>query len=206
MARAGSWGKGGKVRNKSEKKPATSRYSQSAKGKGTKKLDFLLCEQFTVRPIRASHLALGKGRDGGVYSASWAQRPSGPTPGTVQAGVVRGYTRSLSLTAACPPPGVRPTWRPHRPLCRLRHRQRADGPRDNCGCGPGGGPAEGERDAARAGARGREGRAGTEAAQPAGSCANVPAIHLRASGTRGAQEAAPLSQQEERDPLRGPCP
>lgn len=206
MAGAGSWGKGGKVRNKSEKKPATSRYSQSAKGKGTKKIDFLPCEQFTVHPIRASHLALGRGGGGRVYSASWAQRPSGPSPGTVQASVVRGCTRSLSLSAACAPPGAHPTWRPARPLCRPRPRQRADGPRDSCGRGPGGGRAKGEREAARAGARGREGRAGTEAAQPAGSCANVPAIHVRASGTRGAQEAAPPSQHEERDPLRGPCP
>lgn len=72
------------------------------KEKEQKNLDFLLCEQFTVHPRRASHLAPAKGRDGGVYSASWAQRPSGPAPGTVQAGVARGYSRSLSLTPPAP--------------------------------------------------------------------------------------------------------
>lgn len=174
MAGARSRGKGGKVRNESEKKPATSRYSQSAKGKGThkKNLDFLPCKHFTVHPKRTSHLALGKGWGwgGGVYSASCAQRPYRPAPRTVQASVARGCTGSLSLSAACPLPGARPTWRPYRPLCRPRHpRQRADGRRDSCGRGPGGGRAERESEAACAGARGREGRAGSEGAQPAGS-------------------------------------
>lgn len=59
---------GREVGAKEEKSETSRRKSQPLPGipkvpkeKEQKKLDFLLCEQFTVHPIRASHLALGKG-------------------------------------------------------------------------------------------------------------------------------------------------
>lgn len=181
-----------KSHNKLEKKPATSRYSPSANGKGTKNSTSSRASRSpdTRKGPVTSHRGRGGSGGGGASFASGEQRPPG-APRRVQASVARSCTRSLSLSGACPPPGARPTWGPRRPLCSPRRpHQRAEA----------GGRAEGESEAARAGARGWEGRAGTQGAQPAGSRANVPVIRAPAGGTRGAPATAPSSQQEVRDP------
>lgn len=151
-------------------------------------------------PKRAGHLAVGKGWSGGVFTRPLGRKdPPGPAPGIVQSSeAAPGHFHSQ------PPAHRQVLALPGAPagLCAARASQSADGGRDSCGRWPGGGRAQGEREAPRAGARGREGRAETEGTQPA----PAPACRRSALGIGGAQATAPPSQKKERDPLRGPCP
>lgn len=174
--------------------------------KKNKTLDFLPCDRFAVHPKSASHLALGEGvGGGGVYSASPAQRPNGRAPREIGAGEAAGCARSLSLSAARPAPGARPTWRCRRPLCcPLRPRRRAAARRDSCGRRRGrrgGGAGRQPCPPAGRGARGALGRGrGEPAAAPRSR-------DPRSRGRDGrGTSAAPPSRREERGPRRGPRP
>lgn len=212
--RSGCWGRGGgakeeKSKHESEKKPATSRYSQSANGKGTKNSTSSRANRapYTRKGPVTSPWGRGGSPGGGCLLRLWGAKTlparSAPSPGQQRSGLP-SVTFALGRL-----PSAR--WSPYlaRPpafVLPARPQPASRGPRDSCGREPGGGRAQWERQAVCSGARGREGRAGTEGAPPAGSRASVRAVRAPAGGTRWAQAAAPSCQGKERDSLRGPCP
>lgn len=150
---------------------------------------------------------------GGVYSASWAQRPQRPALLTGPASVTPACTPIAF--ALLPPPGARPTWRPRLPLCGARSLARA-GPAASTGARcqegqlralPATGPAQGRtasrpRWCQRAGGDGEagRGRSGPTAAQT--SRRTSPGM----ARTRGAQAAAPTFPAGRKGSLPLPCP
>lgn len=114
-----------KVRNESEKEPATSINFPSTEGKRTKNSTSSPANRllYTRKVPATSHLEKG---EGGVYSAFLVQRPSGPARRRAQAGAALSCPEAPSPAAACPPPGARPTWRPAAFVRPRRPRRRAD--------------------------------------------------------------------------------